>query len=74
MRIDFGDAVPTNIAGVTAAHLAYDFLVECNRIIHRNVFLTGGFSVSFPGPGVERAVGGGTPEWIGGFINVVVNY
>ncbi|MEM8960199.1 MAG: alginate export family protein [Acidobacteriota bacterium] len=73
-RVDFGDGVPTVISGVTQAHLADDVFIEYSRIINRNTYLTAGFSVSFPGEGIESTVVGDMPDWTGGFLNVVVNF
>ncbi len=73
-RVDFGDGVPTVISGVTEAHLSDDFFIEYSHVINRNTFLTAGFSISFPGSGIRTTVAGETPEWTGGFLNVVINY
>jgi len=73
-RVDFGDGVPTVISGVTESHLSDDVFLEYSRIINRHTFLTAGFSVSFPGPGIETTVALDTPSWTGGFFNVVVNF
>lgn len=73
-RVDFSDGVSTVVSGVTAGHLSDDVFLEYSRIINRNTFLTAGFSVSLPGAGIESVVAGDTPEWTGGFLNVVVNY
>ena len=67
------------IAGVTDPHLADDIFLEYSRVINRNTFLTAGISASVPGDGLKDAVrgAGGTgdlPVWLGGFVNLVVNY
>jgi hypothetical protein len=67
------------VAGVTDPHLADDVFLEYMRVINANTFLTAGVSASFPGAGIEGTVrgtlaGGDLPVWLGGFVNVVVNY
>ncbi len=62
------------VAGVTDPHLADDVFLEYGRIINRNTFLTAGVSVSFPGKGLELAAQRELPVWLGGFVNVVINY
>ena len=77
--VQFGQATRVDIngnvvSGVTDAHLADDLFLEYSRIINRNTFLTAGVSVSFPGTGIEKVLGGNADPWTGGFINVVVNF
>ena len=62
------------ITGVTNHHLADDMFIEYSRVLNRNTFLTAGFSVSFPGKGIRELAPGPTPNWTGGFVNVVVNF
>ena len=67
------------VAGVTDPHLADDVFLEYMRVINAITFLTAGVSASFPGAGLEGTVrgtlaGGDLPVWLGGFVNVVVNY
>lgn len=73
-RLEISEDLGSVISGVTANHLADDFFVEYTRILTPNIFLTGGFSISIPGKGIENAFGGDAPNWTGGFINVVVNF
>ena len=73
-RVGFSNNVPSLVSGVTHPHLADDFFLEYNRIINPNTFLTAGFSLGIPGKGIRDTVGGNAPNWIGGFVNVVVNY
>lgn len=73
-RLDLTEDLGSVVAGVTDPHLSDDVFIEYTRVLNRNIFLTGGFSVSFPGQGIKNAVGGSAPAWTGGFINVVVNY
>ncbi len=77
--IQFGQATRVDasgniITGVTNAHLADDLFLEYSRIISRNIFLTAGVSVSFPGAGIKDVVGGSADPWTGGFVNVVFNF
>jgi len=79
--IQFGQATRFDIAGgdnivtgVTEPHLADDIFLEFSRIINRNTFLTAGVSASFPGRGLELAAQRDLPVWLGGFLNVVINY
>jgi hypothetical protein len=62
------------VAGVTDPHLADDIFLEYARIVNRNTYLTAGVSASFPGKGLELAAGGDLPVWLGGFVNLVINY
>lgn len=68
------DASGNLVAGVTTPHLSDDLFLEYSRIINRNTFLTAGFSVSFPGAGIDDVVGGPADTWTGGFLNVVFNF
>ncbi len=72
-RLEITDDLGAVIAGVTANHLADDFFIEYTRVLTPNAFLTGGFSISIPGKGIENAFGGDAPAWTGGFVNLVVN-
>lgn len=72
-RLELTDDLGSVIAGVTANHLADDFFIEYTRVLTPNAFLTGGFSLSIPGKGIENAFGGGAPAWTGAFVNLVVN-
>ncbi len=79
--IQFGQATRRNqgtgagiITGVTDPHLADDVFLEYFRIINQNTFMTAGVSASFPGHGLELAANRDLPIWLGGFVNVVVNY
>lgn len=62
------------IAGVTDPHLADDVYLEYNRIVNRNTFLTAGVSASVPGKGLELAARQDLPVWLGGFVNIIINY
>ncbi|MCH7228428.1 alginate export family protein [Haloferula sp. A504] len=73
-RVDFSGGTSTVVSGVTDAHLSDDFFLEYTRVINPHTFLTGGFSISIPGKGIDRASGGDAPNWTGAFLNVVVNY
>ncbi|WP_244425294.1 alginate export family protein [Pseudaminobacter salicylatoxidans] len=68
------NGVPNPIAGVTARHLSDDIFLEYNRALSPNIYLTAGFSVSFPGPGANSVVDGAASVWTEGFANVVVNF
>lgn len=72
-RLELTDDLGSVIAGVTANHLADDFFIEYTRVLTPNAFLTGGFSLSIPGKGIEIAFGGDAPAWTGAFVNLVVN-
>lgn len=74
-RVDnSSEGVPNAITGATARHLADDIYLEYNRVLTQNIYLTTGFSVSFPGPGSASLVNGNLPVWTGGYVNVVANY
>ncbi len=62
------------VAGVVRPHLADDVFVQYSRVINRVTFLNAGLSASFPGSGIRRVAPGRTPDWLGAFVNVVVNY
>jgi len=72
-RFEIGDR-DNIIAGVTDPHLADDVFLEYIRIVDRNTYLTTGVSASFPGEGLELAARRDLPVWLGGFVNVVINY
>lgn len=79
--IQFGQATrvyPTGsseslVAGVNSRHLADDFFLEYTRKLSSNIYLTAGYSISFPGKGISSIIGSKAP-WTGGFVNVVVSY
>lgn len=73
-RVDLTTGVPDPIAGVTRKDLADDIYLEYNRVVNANTYLTAGFSVSFPGPGIRSVVNGRASTWTGGFVNVVFNF
>lgn len=73
-RLEIADGLGSVVAGVTHPHLADDFFIEYTRLLNRNMFLTGGFSISTPGKGIERAIGDDAPAWTGGFVNLVFQY
>jgi hypothetical protein len=77
--VQFGQATRVDVngnvlSGVTDPHLADDLFLEYSRIINRNMFLTAGVSVSFPGAGIANVTGGSADPWTGGFLNVVINF
>ncbi|MFC6637162.1 alginate export family protein [Sulfitobacter sp. JBTF-M27] len=77
--VQFGQATRVDVngnvvSGVDDEHLADDLFLEYSRIINRNTFLTAGLSVSFPGTGIDKVIGGKADPWTGGFINVVFNF
>lgn len=77
--IQFGQASRVDIngnvvSGVTDKSLADDLFLEYSRIINRNMFLTTGLSVPFPGAGIDKVIGSSANPWTGGFINVVFNF
>lgn len=73
-RLDEIDGTPTPVAGVGNRHLADDVYLEYSRIINPNTFLTAGVSVSIPGKGMDSTTGENLPNWLGGFVNVIVNF
>lgn len=73
-RVETSGNVPSLVAGVTDHHLSDDVFLEYSRVLNENTFLTAGASVSFPGRGIDSATNGNAPNWIGGFVNVVVNF
>lgn len=73
-RVDLTTGVPDPIAGVTRKDLADDVYLEYNRVVNTHAYLTAGFSVSFPGPGIRSVVNGHASTWTGGFVNVVFNF
>lgn len=72
-RVDLTSYAPGLVTGVTNRHLADDFFVEYTRKLSANIYLTAGYSLSFPGAGIASIVNSKTP-WTGGFINVVASY
>ncbi|MCX7554367.1 alginate export family protein [Marinicella sp. S1101] len=79
--VQFGQAVRFElagndniVAGVTKPHLADDVFIEYSRILTPNKYLTAGFSVSMPGEGLDAAASRNLPNWMGGFVNIVINY
>ncbi len=73
-RLDVTDGTPTPVAGVGNHHLADDVYLEYSRIINPNTFLTAGVSVSIPGKGMDSMTKENSPNWFGGFVNVIVNF
>lgn len=74
-RVDLaGTSDPNVISGATRRHLSDDIFLEYIRQLNRNTYLTAGFSVSFPGPGITSVVPTPTPVWTGGFVNVVASF
>ena len=73
-RLVFADGLSTVASGVIDAHLSDDLFLEYTRMIDPNTYLTGGFSISFPGDGIKEAAGGDAPNWTGVFLNVVINF
>lgn len=77
--VQFGQAARVDVdgnvvAGVTDAHLSDDVFIEYNRIINRNTFLSAGVALSYPGAGIDDAIGRKADPWTGGYLNVVVNF
>ena len=70
-RIDLDGNVVT---GVLDAHLSDDLFLEWNRVINRNTFFSAGLAVSFPGAGIDDALGRNASAWTGGYMNVVINF
>lgn len=73
-RVDTAGSEANVVAGVTNAHLSDDLFLEYNRVLNRHTFLTAGVAISVPGKGIRAVTGGDTPNWTGGFVNLVVNY
>ncbi|MBM7329740.1 alginate export family protein, partial [Agrobacterium sp. S2] len=73
-RLDDIDGTPTPVAGVGNRHLADDLYLEYSRIINANTYLTAGVSISFPGKGMDSLTAERSPNWLGGFVNVIVNF
>ncbi|MBT8043949.1 MAG: alginate export family protein, partial [Verrucomicrobiae bacterium] len=73
-RLDFSGGLSTVVTGVTDQHLSDDVFLEYSRVINANTYLTCGAAISFPGDGIKAAAGEDAPNWIGGFINIVINY
>ncbi len=73
-RLDDIDGTPTPVAGVGNRHLADDLYLEYSRIINANTYLTAGVSISFPGKGMDSLTAEHSPNWLGGFVNVIVNF
>lgn len=68
------DGTPTPVAGVGDRHLADDIYLEYSRIINPNTYLTAGASISMPGKGMDAMTKEKSPNWLGGFVNVIVNF
>ncbi|MFY7864628.1 alginate export family protein [Roseateles sp.] len=68
-----GDAANL-VAGVTSPGLAKDVFLEYSRVLSRHLFLSGGIALSLPGQGIRDVVGGHTPTWSGGYLNLVLDY
>jgi len=62
------------VDGVPHAHLSDDVFLEYMRIINPHTFLTIGSSVSFPGKGIRALTPRRTPDWMDGFVTLVVSY
>ncbi|NTZ89839.1 alginate export family protein [Agrobacterium tumefaciens] len=73
-RLDTIDGTPTPVAGVGDHHLADDIYLEYSRVINPNTYLTAGVSISFPGKGMNSLTADNSPNWLGGFVNVIVNF
>jgi len=73
-RVETSGGDANLVTGVTDYHLSDDVFLEYNRTINRNTFLTAGISASFPGKGIRDVIGGDAPVWLGGFVNVVVDF
>jgi hypothetical protein len=73
-RPDFSPGAPGLIAGVIQKHLADDILLEYTHLVNQHIFITGGFSYSWPGPGLQELTFGTAKDWVGGFVNVVFKY
>ena len=73
-RVVVADGVLNPIAGVTSPHLSDDLFIEYTRALTPRIYLTAGFSVSLPGPGVDSMIDADAPYWTGGFLNVVANF
>lgn len=73
-RPDFSPGAPGLIAGVIQKHLSDDILLEYTHLVNQHIFITGGFSHSWPGPGLQELAFGQARQWSGGFINVVFKY
>ncbi len=74
-RVEIDQGIVNPIAGVTRRHLSDDVYLEYMRVVTPNVYLTAGFSVSVPGPGINSIVTQvDAPTWSGGFVNLIVNY
>lgn len=73
-RLDVVDGIPTPAAGVGDHHLADDVYLEYSRIINPNTYLTAGVSISVPGKGMDSMTKENSPNWLGGFVNVIVNF
>ena len=71
--LDFGGASYL-ISGVASPHLADDVFLEYGRVLSPNAFLTAGASISIPGKGIREVAEGKKPDWVGGFVSLVVNY
>ncbi|MEM9553060.1 MAG: alginate export family protein [Acidobacteriota bacterium] len=73
-RVDVAGPTSNVVSGVTEAHLSDDVFLEYNRVLNRHTFLSFGAAVSFPGRGIDDAIGRSAPNWTGGFLNIVVNF
>ena len=62
------------VSGVVRPHLSDDVFLQYSRVINPVTFLTAGLSASFPGDGIKTVAPGNTPDWVGAFVNVVLNY
>lgn len=73
-RPDFSPGAPGLIAGVIQKHLSDDVLLEYTHLVNQHIFITGGLSHSWPGPGLQELAFGTAKQWSGGFVNVVFKY
>ena len=73
-RLDDVDGTPTPFAGVATHHLADDIYLEYSRVINPNTYLTAGVSASIPADGIKSIPKQNSPNWLGGFVNVIVNF
>lgn len=73
-RVDLSGGDQNVVTGVTKRHLSDDMFIEYTRRLNARTYLTAGFSVSVPGPGITSVVPTRTPAWTGGFVNVVASF
>lgn len=73
-RLEITDGVTSVLSGVTHAHLSDDVFLKYTRAMTRHAYLTLGYSISFPGPGIRRLMPGHTRAWSGWLCNLVLAY